>query len=176
MSQTASIDLFAVAVELPIRQLNNLVALLDKGIEHVNQTGMDPKTITEGRLAADMLPFTRQISIVSDTAKGAAARLAGVEIPKYEDTETTLPELRQRLLKTLDFLRTFTREQINGAESRPITMKLPSRELHFSGQDYLLNFALPNLSFHVVVAYAILRHVGVPVGKMDYLGTFPSAT
>jgi len=175
MSTPTSIDFFAVAIQVPIRQLNNLVTLLDKAVAYVNQAGIDPAVITAGRLAPDMLPFTKQIQIASDSAKGAASRLAGVDSPKYEDNETSLPELRERILKTLDYLRTFTPEQINGTETKDITLKLPSRELQFKGQDYLLNFALPNLSFHVVTAYDILRHVGVPVGKMDYLGTFSTA-
>ena len=153
-----------------IRQLSALSAILDKALDHVNSQGLDPSVLTTSRLAADMLPFTNQIYIATDTAKGCAARLAGVEIPAFPDTETTLPELKARIAKTIDFLGSLKAEQFEGSESRTVVLKLRSGELSFSGQDYLLGFALPNFYFHVVTAYDLLRHQGVPIGKNDYLG------
>ena len=112
------------------------------------------------------------MQIVSDTAKSCAARLAGLEVPSFPDTETSFAELQERLAKTATFLHSIAPAQIDGSEERAIVLKSHEREIHFSGQDYLLNFALPNFFFHLVTAYGILRHNGVEVGKRDYLGAF----
>jgi hypothetical protein len=117
-----------------------------------------------------MLPLVRQIHIVSDTAKLCAARLAGVEAPKYEDVEQTFDQLQARLQKTIDYLNEFNAQQIDGSEERKVTLKMRSGEVEFTGQSYLLGFVMPNFYFHITTAYNILRHNGVEIGKLDYLG------
>jgi hypothetical protein len=117
-----------------------------------------------------MLPFSKQIQLVSDTAKGVAARLGGVENPSYADDEASFAELHERLQKTIDFVKSVDATGFAGSESRDIVLKFPSRTIEFKGLDYLTGFAIPNMFFHVTTAYAILRHSGVPLGKADYLG------
>ena len=151
--------------------LGNLAAILDKAQAHCEAKRIDPLALTAFRLYPDMLPFTRQVTIACDTAKGAVARLAGVEVPKHEDTETTFAELKGRIAKTVDFIGTLTPAQIDGSEDKTIVLKLGGREQTFKGMQYLLGFAQPNFYFHVTAAYAILRHNGVELGKRDYIGT-----
>ena len=137
----------------------------------------DPIVLTQYRLAPDMLPFTRQILIACDTAKNAVARLAGVDAPKFEDTETTLPELKARIRKTLDFLASVPADKIIGTEDKAITFPAGRDKTRtMQGEAYLLHHATPNFYFHATTAYAILRHNGVNLGKTDYLlGTQASA-
>jgi hypothetical protein len=151
--------------------LNNLAAILDKAQAHCEAKKIDPLALTAFRLYPDMLPFTRQITIACDTAKGAVARLAGVEVPKHEDTETGFAELKARIAKTVDFIGTIRPAQVDGSEDKTIVLKLGSREQTFKGLQYLLGFAQPNFYFHATAAYAILRHNGVELGKRDYIGT-----
>ncbi|MGH8720964.1 MAG: DUF1993 domain-containing protein [Burkholderiales bacterium] len=150
--------------------LGNLAAILDKAQAHCEAKRIDPLALTAFRLYPDMLPFTRQITIACDTAKGAVARLAGVEVPKHEDTETSFAELKARIAKTVDFIGTLKPAQIDGSEDKTIVLKLGGREQTFKGLQYLLGFAQPNFYFHVTAAYAILRHNGVELGKRDYIG------
>jgi hypothetical protein len=117
-----------------------------------------------------MLNFTRQVQIASDTAKGVIARLAGVDIPTYEDNETSVAELQMRIAKTIAFIETFTPAQIDGTEDKAIVIKRGDKETHYTGMQFLLGHAMPNVYFHVSIAYAILRHNGVEIGKRDYLG------
>ncbi|MEO8716796.1 MAG: DUF1993 domain-containing protein [Burkholderiales bacterium] len=151
--------------------LDNLAAILDKAQAHCEAKKIDPLTLTAFRLYPDMLPFTRQITIACDTAKGAVARLAGIESPKHEDNETTLTELKARIAKTVAFIGTVKAAQIDGSEEKAIVLKIGGRELTFKGMQYLLGFANPNFYFHATTAYAILRHNGVEIGKRDYIGT-----
>jgi len=151
--------------------LHNLSALLDKAQAHCEAKKIDPLVLTASRLYPDMLPFMRQVTIACDTAKGAVARLAGVEMPKHEDVETTLEELKARIAKTVAFVETFKPAQLEGSEEKTIVLKLGSREVTFKGMQYLLGYAHPNFYFHVVTAYDILRHNGVELGKRDYIGT-----
>jgi hypothetical protein len=151
--------------------LGNLSVLLDKAQAHCAAKKIDPPALTSYRLFPDMLPFTRQITIACDTAKGAVARLAGVENPKHEDVETTFEELKARIAKTVEFVNSIKPSQIDGSEEKTIVLKLGSREVTFKGLQYLLGYAHPNFYFHVVTAYAILRHNGVELGKRDYIGT-----
>jgi len=153
-----------------VHTLHALAAILDKAQAYCDAKKIDPLALTGFRLYPDMLPFTRQISIACDTAKGAVARLAGVEIPKHEDTEKTFPELKARIAKTVDFIGGVKAAQIDGSEDRPIVLKLRGNEVNFTGLSYLLGFALPNFYFHAVTAYDILRHNGVELGKRDFLG------
>jgi uncharacterized protein len=150
--------------------LENLSFLLDKAAAHAEAKKIDPKVIADARLIADMFPLARQVQIACDTAKGAAARLAGVDIPKHEDNETTLSELKARIGKTLDFIASVKPAQFAGAATREVVLKFPNGSLTFTGADYLRKFVLPNFYFHLTVAYALLRANGVEIGKQDYLG------
>ena len=151
--------------------LKNLSAILDKAQAHCEAKKIDPAVLLAGRLYPDMLPLLRQVQIASDNAKGAVARLAGVEVPKYEDTEETIADLKARLAKTVDFVSSIKPAQIDGSEEKDIHLKLGTREVDWKGMQYLLGFALPNFYFHVVTAYDILRHNGVEIGKRDFIGT-----
>ena len=151
--------------------LKNLSAILDKTQAHVEAKKIDPAVLLASRLYPDMLPLVRQVQIASDNAKGAVARLAGVDVPKYDDTEETIAELKARIAKTIDFVSSIKPAQIDGSEEKDIHLKLGPREVDWKGMQYLLGFALPNFYFHVVTAYDILRHNGVEIGKRDYIGT-----
>jgi uncharacterized protein len=159
-----------VSIPVLVRGLNNLSALLDKGAASAEARKIDPSVLINARLAPDMHPLSRQIQIASDSAKGAASRLAGVETPSWPDTETTFPELKARIKKTVEYLEGFKADQIDGAEDRSIMLNLGGGEIAFSGRDFLFSFVLPNFFFHVTIAFAILRHNGVEIGKRDYLG------
>jgi hypothetical protein len=162
--------MYAASVPTLVRGLGNLSGLLGKGLASAEARDIDPAVLIAARLAPDMHPLSRQVQIASDSAKGAAARLAGAEVPSFPDTETTFAQLQARVSRTIDYLQTLKAEQFEGAEARTITLPSPGGEMKFSGQDFLFGFALPNFFFHVTIAHAILRHNGVPIGKMDYLG------
>jgi uncharacterized protein len=164
------VSLYEVSIPIFTLSLSNLSAILDKAQSHGEAKKVDPKVIPQARLIVDMLPLSAQIQIACDTAKGAAARLAGVAVPKHEDTEATLAELKARVAKTLDFIKTIKPEQLQGAETREIVLQFPQTTLKFNGIDYLTNFVLPNFFFHVTMAYALLRKNGVDLGKRDFLG------
>ena len=166
-----AISMYQASAPRFANMLKNLSAILEKAQAHAEATKIDPAVLLESRLYPDMLPLVRQVQIASDNAKGAVARLAGVEVPKYEDTEETLADLRARLAKTVDFVESFKPAQIDGSEGNDIHLKLGPREVTWKGMQYLLGFALPNFYFHVVTAYDILRHNGVEVGKRDFIGT-----
>jgi hypothetical protein len=165
-----SVSLYDVSIPVFTLSLSNLAAILDKAAGHAENKKMDPKVLPTARLIIDMLPLSSQIQIACDTAKGAAARLADIEVPKHPDTETTIDELKARVVKTLDFIKTIKREQMQGAETREIVLQFPQTTLKFTGVNYLTNFALPNFFFHVTTAYALLRKNGVDLGKRDFLG------
>ena len=165
-----ALSLFDVSIPVLVRGLNNLSAIIDKAAAHAEAKKLEPTALAQARLFPDMFPLARQVQITCDTAKGAAARLAGVEAPKHEDNETTLPELKQRLAKTIDFIKGIKASQLEGAETRPIELKGPNRTLNFTGLTYLNHFVLPNFYFHESISYAILRHNGVEIGKSDDLG------
>jgi hypothetical protein len=150
--------------------LRNLSALIDKAEAHCAAKKIDPLALTSYRLYPDMFPFTRQVQIACDTAKGAVARLAGAEIPKHEDTEQTFAELKARIAKTIDFVESVPAAKIDGSEEKEIVLAMRSGERRFKGMQYLLGHAYPNFYFHVTTAYNILRHNGVEVGKGDYIG------
>jgi hypothetical protein len=165
-----SVSLYDVSIPVFALSLNNLSAILDKAASHAEEKKVDPKALPAARLIVDMLPLSAQIQIACDTAKGAAARLAGVAIPKHEDTEATIPELKARVAKTLEFLKTIKPEQLQAAETREVILPLPQGSLKFTGLNYLTNFVLPNFFFHVTMTYALLRKNGVTLGKGDFLG------
>jgi hypothetical protein len=155
-----------------LRMLENLSAILDKAAAHAEAKKIDPAIFINARLAPNMFPLSRQVQIATDLVKGCAARLAGIEVPCYEDNEITFPELQARITKTMVFLQSVSAAQIDGSEERNITPKFGSRELSFSGQEYLLDFVIPNFHFHLTTTYAILRHHGVEIGKSDYTGNY----
>jgi hypothetical protein len=164
------LSMYQASVPVFIRMLNNLSAILDKAAAHAEAKKISPPVFLSARLSPDMLPFTFQVQTATDHAKGCTARLAGIEAPSFPDTEASFPELKERIAKTITFLKSVKPEQIDGSEERPIHLKLRTREIHFTGQPYLLSFALPNFFFHVTTAYAILRHNGVELGKLDFIG------
>ena len=164
------ISMYQVSAPRFIHTLGNLSAILDKAAAHAEAKKIDPLALTSFRLYPDMFPFTRQIQIACDAAKGAVARLAGVENPKHEDTEKTFEELKARIAKTIAFIKTVKAEQIDGTEDKEIALKVGGKDLKFSGVQYLLGFAQPNFYFHVATAYNILRHNGIEIGKTDFLG------
>jgi hypothetical protein len=165
-----SISIYDVSIPALTRGLSNLCALLDKGVEHAAAKKFDSLSLAQSRVFPDMHPLTRQVQITCDTAKGAAARLAGVEIPKHEDNEKTLEDLKGRVEKTLDFVKSISAAQLAGAESRNIELKFPNQTLNFTALQYVTGFVLPNFYFHVSIAYALLRQGGVEIGKRDFLG------
>ncbi len=165
-----AISLYDVTIPVLSAALTNLDAILDKGIAHATAKKIDSKVLADVRLIADMMPLARQVQSACDNAKGAVARLAGIDNPKYEDTETTLPELKARIAKTLEFIKTVKPEQLQGAETRDITLSFPSMSLKFTGHSYVTTFVIPNFYFHVTMAYALLRQNGVDIGKRDFLG------
>jgi len=150
--------------------LRNLSALLDKAQAYCDAKKIEPAAIAGARLFPDMFPLTRQVQIACDTAKGAVARLAAIEIPKHEDTEQTFAELKGRIAKTVDFIESVRAGKIDGSEEREIVLKMRSGDRKFNGLQYLLGFAYPNFYFHVTTAYNILRHNGVEIGKTDFIG------
>jgi hypothetical protein len=161
--------MYQASVPVFVHMLGNLSAILGKAATYAETKKIDPSVLINARLAPDMLPLAFQVRTACDSAKGCAARLAGVEVPSHADTETTFAELQARIAKTIDFLKSVKAEQIDGSEERTITLKL-RQETQFKGQQYLLAFALPNFYFHATTAYAILRHNGLDVGKGDFLG------
>lgn len=165
-----SLSMYQASIPVFLHMLDNLAAILDKAQQHAHDHKIDPQVLLNARLAPDMYPLLRQVQIVSDGIKGCAARLAGIEVPSFADTETSFAELQARIGKTAEFLRSVAPEQFDGSEERAISLSFPGLELKFSGQDYLLNFVVPNFYFHLSMTYAILRHNGVPLGKMDFLG------
>ena len=165
-----NISMYNASVAVMIRMLGNLEAILGKAIAHAAARKIDDAAFVEARLFPDMFSFARQIRVATDVAKGAGARLAGIDIPKFDDNEKTLPELKARIRKAIDFLKKLTPAQIDGSADRPITLTVAGNTLNFKGVDYLLHWALPNFYFHVVTAYNLLRHNGVEIGKMDFVG------
>jgi hypothetical protein len=151
-------------------QITALAKILGKAEEHANARKIDHAALIQCRLYPDMFPLARQVQIASDTAKFAAARLAGVEAPAWEDNETTFAQLKERCEKTDTYLAGFTAEQIDGSEERQVVLKMREGQMTFTGQQYLLTFAIPNFYFHITTAYAVLRQCGVEIGKRDFLG------
>ena len=162
--------MYQAAIPTFIQALQNLEGILDKGAAHAEAKKIEPSVLLASRLYPDMFALTRQVQIAADGAKTGAARLCGKEPPSFEDNETTFPELKARLKKTIAYLETFKPEEFDGAEDRTVKWKTRSSEKSMQGLAYLNHYVLPNLFFHATAAYAILRHCGVEVGKKDYLG------
>ena len=172
-----SVSLYDISIPTYRRGLQNLASFLDKAEAHAKTQGADLATYAEARLAPDMHPFTRQVQLASDAAKGGAARLAGIEAPAMADTETTFPELKARIAKTIAFLDTIDKAQVDARHAATIDLPLPGRTMTFTAPDFLMQVSLANFLFHVTTAYALLRSKGVPLGKMDFLagGQLPAA-
>ena len=165
-----TISMYQASVPVIQKSLTAFKGVLAKGSAHAETKKIDESVFLASRLYPDMFPLTRQVQITADFGKGPVARLAGVELPKYEDIETTFAELTARIDKTLAFVGSFKPAQIDGQEDRDINLTIAGNPVTFKGQPYLLHFALPNLYFHMSMAYAILRHNGVEVGKRDFVG------
>ncbi len=159
----------AVSAPIFVRNLNNLASMLSKAEQQAKTKGYDPAVLLNQRLAPDMFPLTKQIQIACDHAKGCVARLAGEPPEVMEDTETTFAELQARIKKVLGIVQSYKPEQLDGSETREITIKIPNSEFKFSGLDYVNHWAMPNFYFHATMAYAILRHNGIDLGKRDFL-------
>lgn len=165
-----TISMYQVSVPRFINILGNLSNILDKAQAHIDAKKIDATVLTAYRLFPDMLPMSSQVQIACDSAKGAVARLAGVEIPKFEDTEKSLADLKARIARTVAFIQTVKPEQIDGTEGKEIVLKRGDKEVRYTGMQFLLGHALPNFYFHVTTTYNILRHNGIEIGKRDYLG------
>ncbi|TDP64313.1 DUF1993 domain-containing protein [Roseateles toxinivorans] len=166
-----TISMYSASVPVFVKLLSNTLKWLDKAEQHAEAKKFDTSVYLGLRLAPDMLPFTRQIQIASDAAKGCVARLAGIENPKWEDKEASLAELRERISKTIAFVQSVTPAQIDGSEQRAIEIPTRAGEpLRFDGETYLKHYALANFNFHLSMTYALLRHAGVDLGKKDFLG------
>jgi hypothetical protein len=165
-----NISMYQASAPRFVNTLKNLSAILDKAQAHAEGRKIDPAVLLNFRLYPDMFPMKRQVQVACDTAKGAVARLAGVDVPRHEDTEESFADLKARIVKTIDFIQTLKPTQIDGSEEKNIHLKLGQREIDFKGMQYLLGHALPNFYFHVTTAYDILRHNGVELAKRDYIG------
>lgn len=166
-----SITMYSASVPIFVRQLGCMSNWLDKGQAHAEARKYDPSLILATRLTPDMLPLVSQIRIASDTAKGCVARLAGDEIPKFEDNEATLDDCRERIRKTLAYVQSVPAQRLEGSGNREIVIPMRTRDpIRFDGHTYLRHWVLPNFMFHCTTAYALLRHAGVELGKADFLG------
>lgn len=165
-----TLSLYDISVPALVRGLENLALQIDKAATHARDTGADPAEFVQARLAPDMLTLAGQVQRASDTAKFGGARLSLGEAPSFADEEASLDDLKIRIAKTRDYLRSVPADSISGGEKREIRFKAGPRELHFTGEDYVRSFLLPNFYFHLTTAYGLLRHKGVPLGKMDFLG------
>ena len=168
-----TLSMYEASAPCFVSMLRSMDAILGKAQAHAAAKKIEPSVLLTARLFPDMLNFVRQIQIAADHAKGAVGRLAGVELPKYEDNEQTFEELRARVAKTIVFIESIKPAQIDGSEDRDVTLKVGGKDTTFKGQPYLLGFALPNFYFHLVTAYDILRHNGIEIGKRDYLAMPP---
>jgi uncharacterized protein len=168
-----TISMYAASVPVFRQMLNSLNDVLAKAEEHATERKIEPDALLQARLFPDMFALVRQVQIAADFAKGVSARLAGVEVPPYEDNERSFAELRARIGKTLAFLDSLTPAQIDGSEAREIVLRPGTpKEQKLAGQSYLLHYGLPQFFFHVTATYAILRHNGVALGKRDFMGTY----
>ena len=164
------ISMYQASVPAFIRALNNLAAILEKAEAHAQGRKIDPAALLNARLFPDMFPLVRQVQLATDSATGGAARLADVGVPAYENTEATFPELVARLRKSVAFLETLEAGRIDGTEDKTVSWQTRSSTKSMQGLAFLMSHVLPNVHFHVTTAYNILRHNGLEIGKLDYLG------
>lgn len=172
MSTSYDISLYTASVPVLRQILTSLSAILKKAEDHVAAKKLDPNALLQARLFPDMFPLLRQVQLATDFAKGAAARLGGVEVPRYDDVEHDFAGLQARLDKTLAFIDSVPREAIEAGGARDIVIGTGEHQRQFKGLTYLLHFALPNFYFHATTAYDILRHNGLELGKKDFVGTY----
>ena len=165
-----AISMYQASIPQFKKMLVNLTAILAKAEVHAAAKGLDGKVLVEGRLFPDMFPLAKQVQIACDQVKFGVARLASVEAPKFDDTESTLAQLKERIAKTIAFMDSIKPEQIDGTEAKEIKFSIKEWSFEFVGEQYLLTWIIPNFYFHVTTAYNILRHNGVEIGKTDYLG------
>ena len=165
-----SITMYSASVPVFVRMLGNLLHWLDKAQAHAEGKKFDCAVYLNARLAPDMLPFSRQIQIACDSVKFCVGRLAGVDAPKFDDTESTLDELRERVRKTIDFVQSVPAAKFDGCGEKDVAVPRRDGSMTLKGDFYLNHFVLPNLYFHLTTAYALLRHNGVEIGKGDFLG------
>ena len=165
-----TISMYQASVPVFVRALTNLRAVLQKGEAFAGEKGFAPEVLVQTRLIADMLPLVRQVQIATDMAKNGACRLAGIDPPKFEDDETTYAQLYARIDRAIEVIQGVSAAQLDGSETRAITLPMRTGEMKFEGQSYLLDFVIPNLFFHCTTTYVILREAGVPIGKMDFMG------
>ncbi len=165
-----TISLHQASMPVFQRALTNLRHVLEKGEALAAEREIAPEVLLQQRLIVDMLPLVRNVQIACDLAKNGACRLAGIEPPKFEDTETTFAQLQERIERVLGLIRDITPDQVDGQEARQVTMQTRAGELTMDAQSYLLHFSIPNVFFHCTTSYAILRVAGVPIGKMDFMG------
>ena len=168
-----TISMYQASIPVYLQYLNSVSAILDKGAAFAEAKKIDPAVLLQTRLYPDMHPLVKQVQIFTDQATRGTARLAGLEPPPFPDTETSFAELKARIDKAVAFVESVKPEQIDGSEERDIVLKTPRGDMNFKGQQYLLAFSLPNFFFHATAVYAILRHVGVEIGKMDFMGGPP---
>jgi len=164
--------MYSISVPVFVRGLGNLSTILDKAAAHAEARKFDPAVLLASRLFPDMFPLTRQVQIACDFAKGPVSRLAGKEPPKFDDNETSIPELQARIARTVAFVQEFKPEQLAGSETREIQLKIRDQTITVAGLPYLLNMAMPNFYFHATTTYNILRHNGVELGKRDFIGPY----
>ena len=167
-----SLTMHSASVPIFVRTFTAVQACMDKAQAHAEARKFSPDAYMTLRLAPDMLPFTNQIQIASDGAKGCVARLTGQEIPKWEDNEASFADLRARIQKTIDYVQSVPAELFVGSDEREVVIPRRVGELRLSGEAFLKHFVLPNFFFHTTTTYALLRHAGVEIGKRDYLGAF----
>ena len=165
-----AVSMYAVSIPVFVRGLHAFSAVLKKGAADAEARKFGPEVLLQARLAPDMFALARQVQIACDMVKNGAGRLAGIDLPSFPDTETTFEELEARIAKTVAFLEGISESQLEGSETREITLKFPGRDMTFTGIGYLTGFVLPNFYFHMTTAYGILRHNGVQIGKMDFMG------
>ena len=165
-----SLSMYQASTPFFIRMLGNLSNILTKAETWAESKKIDPSVLINARLAPDMFPLSRQVQIATDVVKGCPARLAGAEPPSFPDNEASFPELQARIKKTIDFLQSIPAGKIDGSEDKKVTLKIRDKEIAFTGTQYLFGFVIPNMYFHITTAYAILRHNGLDIGKMDFLG------
>ena len=165
-----AISVYQASIPIFIKTLGNLANILDKGAAYAVAKKVDESVLLGYRIAPDMLAMIRQIQIACDFAKGASARLAGIDVPAWEDSEKSIADLKARIAKTIDYCKGFKPEQIDGSEQRDIHAKVAGNPVTYKGQAYLLHSVLPNFFFHTTTAYDILRHCGVEIGKRDFIG------
>ena len=168
-----SIAVYDASVPAFVQVLEALIGLVDKAEAHAQAKKIEPSVLLGARLYPDMFPLVRQLQLSTDFAKGASARLAGVDVPSYQDTEASFADIRQRLKRTIEFVQSLPKDKFAGGETRDVTVRIAGQPATFKGQTYLLHFALPNFYFHATTAYAILRHCGIELGKRDFIGKVP---